>query len=72
MKKFVYNVASYEFSDVEAFGAAWKEAKAKAIELHTPIYRSVIKNEDVQQEVYTKAGCFLPISLVMIKNIMIF
>lgn len=72
MKKFVYEVAGYEFSDVEAFGTAWKDAKAKATELHAPIYRLVIKNEDIKQEVYTKAGCFLPVSLVMVKNVMIF
>ena len=33
MKKFVYQVAGWEFVDTEAFGKAWKEAKAKTLPL---------------------------------------
>ena len=63
MKKFVYQVKGFEFEDTTAFGEAWKEAKAKANELHAPIYRLVIKGEEVKQEVYCKAGCFLSVKL---------
>ena len=59
MKKFVYQVANYEFVDTEAFGKAWQEAKAKAAKLNAPIYRLVIKGENVRQEVFTKGGCFI-------------
>lgn len=72
MKKFVYQVQGYEFTDTEAFGAAWHEAKAKAWELHTAIYRLVIDGEKVRQEAYAKGGCFLPVGLVTMKNIMLF
>jgi hypothetical protein len=63
MKKFVYCVMGYEFEDSEAFGKAWKEAKAKATELHAPIYRLVIKGGEAKQEVFLKAGCFLSTAL---------
>ena len=60
MKKFVYQVAGYEFSDTEAFGKAWKEAKAKATETGSPIGRLVVKDGDiVRREFYAKGGCFL-------------
>ena len=72
MKKFVYQVAGYEFVDSEAFGEAWKEAKAKAAELHVPIYRLVIKGEDVKQEVFVQSGFFLSVNLAMVKNVMVF
>ena len=72
MKKFVYQVAGWEFVDSEAFGQAWREAKAKAAELHTPVYRLVIKGEDVQQEVYYKAGCFNSIRFATADNVKIF
>ena len=47
MKKFVYQVAGWEFVDTVAFGEAWREAKFKASQLHEPIYRLVINGEDV-------------------------
>ena len=72
MKKFVYQVAGWEFVDTEAFGKAWKEAKAKATELHAAVYRLVIDGEKVRQEVYVKAGCFLRSDLALVKNVMIF
>ena len=59
MKKFVYQVASFEFSDNVAFGNAWREAKTKAAELGQPIFRLVIKGEEVRQEYFAKSGCFL-------------
>ena len=42
MKKFVYQVAAWEFVDSVAFGQAWQDAKVKAAELGAPIYRLVI------------------------------
>ena len=61
MKKlFIYEVDNYEFSDTEAFGQAWKQAKEKAAALHTYISRFVVRNEDdIQQEFFCKGGCFL-------------
>ena len=72
MKKFVYQVAGWEFVDTVAFGEAWREAKFKASQLHEPIYRLVINGEEVRQEVYVKSGCFLRVDLAMIKNILVF
>ena len=73
MKKiFVYQVAGFEFVDSEAFGTAWKEAKAKATELHTAIYRKVIKGENEQKEVYYKGGCFNSIKFATVDNVKIF
>ena len=71
-KKFVYQVAGFEFVDTEAFGKAWKEAKAKATELHAAVYRLVIKGEQVRQEVYYKGGCFNSIKFATADNVMIF
>ena len=72
MKKFVYQVKGYEFVGAEAFGEAWKQAKAKAQELHTPIYRLVIKGETVKQEVFVQSGCFLSVALANPANIFTF
>lgn len=71
-KKFVYQVAGFEFVDSIAFGEAWKEAKAKAAELHTAVYRLVIKGEQIRQEVYYKGGCFNNIRFATDENVMIF
>ena len=60
MKKFIYVVAGYEFSDTEAFGKAWREAKAKAKETDSGIGRLVVKDGDIiRREFYAKGGCFL-------------
>lgn len=72
MKKFVYQVAGWEFVDTVAFGEAWREAKFRATQLHMPIYRLVIKGEEVKQEVFTKGGCFLSVTLAQIENVMMF
>jgi hypothetical protein len=65
MKKlFVYEVMGYEFEDVEAFGSAWEQAKAKATELHCPIYRQVIKGNEVRLQVYYKGGLFNSIKFI--------
>ena len=72
MKKFVYQVDGFEFVDTVAFGEAWREAKRQATELHAPIYRLVIEDGKVQEEVYVKAGCFLRSDLTRRENVMIF
>ena len=72
MKKFVYQVAAWEFVDSVAFGQAWQDAKAKAAELGAPIYRLVIKGEKIQQEAFLKAGCFLRVDLVKPEDVKIF
>lgn len=71
-KKFVYQVAGFEWVDTEAFGTAWKQAKAKATELHAAVYRLIIKGEDVKQEVYYKGGCFNSIKFATADNVKIF
>ena len=69
VKKFVYQVASWEFVDFEAFGKAWNDAKDKATELHKPIYRLVINDEDnIKQEVFCKGGCFVRVDLAKTEN----
>lgn len=72
MKKFVYQVAGFEFTDTVAFGEAWKEAKAKATELHAPVYRLVIKGEAVRQEVFYTSGCFNSIEFATTHSVKIF
>lgn len=72
MKKFVYQVGNYEFADTEAFGKAWKDAKAKAAKMHTAIYRLVIKGENVRQEVLYKGGVFNSVEFIRENNIEIF
>lgn len=71
-KKFVYQVAGFEWEDTEAFGKAWRQAKAKATELHAAVYRLVIKGEDIRQEVYYKGGCFNSIKFATPENVKIF
>lgn len=68
MKKFIYDVAGFEFEDTEAFGEAWKQAKAKATELHCAIYRTVIKHEETR-EVYYNGGCFNSIRFATEDNV---
>lgn len=73
MKKFIYDVAGFEFVDTEAFGTAWRQAKAKATELHAAIYRQVIKNDnEPRMEVYYKGGCFNSIEFATPDNVKIF
>ena len=73
MKKlFVYQVAGFEYQYTEAFDEAWRQAKAKAAELHAAIYRLVIKGEDIQQEVFYNGGCFNSIKFATAENVKIF
>lgn len=72
MKQFIYQVEGLEFADTEAFGKAWKEAKAVATRLHAPVYRLVIDGEKVREEVYFSAGFFNNIKYASKDNIYIF
>lgn len=63
MKRFYYEVGAFQFSDTVAFGEAWKEAKAKATELHGPIYREVVKDGNtIREEVYLNCGVFVGVN----------
>lgn len=72
MKKFVYQVAGFEYVGFEAFGDAWRQARAKATELHTAVYRLVIQNGQARQDVFTRGGCFLPVACAQTTRVMIF
>ena len=72
MKKFVYMVKGIEFVDTEAFGQAWEQAKAKATELHCPIFRQIIKNNEVRMQVYYKGGVFNSIKFMRDDNVKVF
>lgn len=72
MKKFVYQVKGFEFEDNTAFGTAWAAAKAKATELHAPIFRLIIKGDKVQQQVYYTGGLFNSIEFMRDDNVKIF
>lgn len=72
MKKFVYQVAGFEYVGFETFGDAWKQARAKATELHAGIYRLVIKGEIVKQEVLVNGGCFLSVAYAEPEQVLIF
>lgn len=63
-KTFVYQVynSGYEFRGDSAWGQAWKDAKAKAIELHTGIMRTVEQDgKEPRHEYYAKGSVFLNI-----------
>lgn len=78
MKKyFIYVVEGTEFDDTEAFGQAWKNAKALATELHAPIYRYDITEtwdgkEKIEERVYLKAGILLPTNRANPEDIKVF
>lgn len=73
MKKFVYEVAGYEFVGEIAWGEAWKQAKAKATELHAAIYRTVIEGEkEPRHEVYCTAGLFLSTRYAKAEDVKLF
>jgi len=72
MKKFVYQVAGFEYVGFEAFGDAWKQARTKATELHAGVYRLVIKGEIVKQEVLVNGGVFLSVDCVQPEQVLIF
>ena len=73
MKKFIYKVEGFKFEDSTAFGTAWEQAKAKATELHCPIFREAIRrNGAVRQEVYYSGGCFNSVEFMREDNVKVF
>jgi len=72
MKQFIYDVMGFEFMDTEAFGKGWQEAKTKAAELHSPIYRTVVKGDTVRYEAFYKGGVFNDVRFIKEDNLYIF
>lgn len=73
MTKFIYMVKGFEFEDNTAFGSAWQQAKAKATELHCPIFREVIKwDGSIRQEVYYSGGLFNSTEFMREDNVKVF
>lgn len=72
MKQFIYQVEGFEYTDTEAFGKAWKEAKAEATRLHAPISRLVVDDNKVREEIYYKGGFFNHVKFATADNIHIF
>lgn len=58
-KLFIYSVNGSTFEDTEAFGQAWRDAKAMATAEHTCITRQVVCGDTIRNEFYAKGGCFL-------------
>ncbi len=72
-KTFIYKVAGYEFRDTKAFGQAWREARAKATELHCGIFREVEEDEaEIRYEFYANGGAFLNMRFYTEKKLAIF
>ena len=72
MKLYIYKVQGFEFVDFEAWGTAWEQAKEKATELHTPIFRTVLKSNKLRQEVFYKGGIFNSIEFMRGDNVKVF
>lgn len=72
MKQFIYNVNGFEFEDNEAFGKAWVQAKAKAMELHCPIFREVVSGDKVKKQVYYSGGLFNSVEFMREDNVKVF
>lgn len=68
---FTYKVKDFTFTDTEIFGAGWKEAKAKAAELHAPIYRTSVVTE-TREEVFLNGNIFMDIKHATNDNVKIF
>ena len=71
MKQFIYMVGTERWTDTEAWGEAWRTAKEYAQQIHSPIYRDVIKNGDRRLEVFYKAGLFNDVRFARYDNIKI-
>ena len=71
-KLFVYIINGTTIEDTEAFGKGWKMAVALATEEHTTIERQVICGNEIRNEFYSKAGCFLPDRFYDEKSVKIF
>ena len=72
MTKFIYMVKGFEFEDNTAFGSAWQQAKAKATELHCPIFRRVVKGDEVRMQVYYSGGLFNSVKFMREDNVKVF
>lgn len=51
-KMFVYEVNGTAFEGYEPWGEAWKNAEALAKTEHAPIFRQIVKGEDIRSEVF--------------------
>lgn len=71
MKIFIYRVGAYSWTDNEAWGEAWRLAKQYATLLHTAIYRDVIKDNKLRQQVYYAGGGFNSIEFIREDNVKI-
>lgn len=72
IKEFFYNVDGTEFHDTEAFGKAWKEAKALATAEHKPIERTVVCGDKISYEFFANGGCFLNERFRTTENVKVF
>ena len=71
--KFIYKVAGFKWEDTVAFGEAWRAAKAKAAELHQPIFRSVVKaNGTIHEQVFYNGGVFNSVEFMGCDNVRVF
>lgn len=61
MKTFTYMVGEYKYEDIVAFGPAWRQAEAKAKELHVGIFRKVFNHTTKKtfHQFYAKGGAYL-------------
>lgn len=72
-KTFIYMVnTEVVAADSRPWGYAWWMAKEKAITDHAKIFRDVVSNSGVRNEVYCTGGVFLPIHLITEKDMKIF
>lgn len=72
-KTFIYMVnTEVVAADSRPWGYAWWMAKEKAIADHAKIFRDVVSDSGVRNEVYCTGGVFLPIHLVTEKDMKIF
>ena len=68
-KRFEYDVMGTIFTGYEAFGEAWRDAKAFAQEVHAAIYRTVTILEgsyegEAVREAFLTGGCFLNVECI--------
>lgn len=55
-KLYIYDVNGDQFEDTEAFGDAWRKAKATAMAEHCGIRRTDIAGDTIKYLIYVKAG----------------
>ena len=72
-KTFIYMVnTEFVATDSKPWDTAWRMAKEKAITDHAKIFRDVISDSGIRNEVYCTGGVFLPLHLVTEKEMKIF